>query len=293
MANSFEDELKQGALCELTDHDLAAELGRRGWVTTKDDPHAERHIDIEPFKKGRIRIAIASDTHLGSKYQQLTHWRHFARDVAPAWKPDIAFHCGDVVDGTHKMHRGMEYEQFVLGAEGQAAYAIENWPEVVGIRQKPVLQYVVGGNHDGSFFKDSGADILTTIARERSDIEVLGAPAATFHVENLQIYLLHPSGGPAYARSYKPQKLIEQFDPSAKPHVHICGHWHIPVHVPAYDGVEAFTLPSFQAQTPYLKTKGLFSVIGGLLLDIEYDGHGITSLRTHWQIYRRAIPHDY
>lgn len=281
------------ALADLEDHALVEELEARGWVLHRDDPKADRHIEIDAPKRGTVRIAIASDTHLGSKYQQLTHWRTFAQ-AAQDFGADIGLHAGDAVDGTHKMHRGMEFEQFRLGFEAQGNYAVDHWPEYRTKRGKrPVEQYVIGGNHDGSFHNDTGANILAKVAAARDDITFLGAPAATFHISGLDIYMLHPDGGPSYARSYRLQKIVEQLAPDTKPHVMVCGHWHVAAHVPGYRNVEAFALPCFQAQTPYLRRKGLAPVLGGLLLELEFSERGLEDMTTKWVRFPSAIDKDW
>ena len=295
---SFVDEARSFAAPEvaaLEDKDLLEELSRRGWIVHKDDPKSERHIDLDAPKRGRVKIAFESDTHFGSKYAQPTHLRAFCQ-TAGEWGADYILHAGDVFDGIHKMHRGMEYEQFIHGYEAHKRWAVEHWPTVTAGRGKAkrvVRRHVIGGNHDGSYFKDVGADILTAVAAERDDVTVLGAPAATFHVSGLSIYLVHPDGGVPYARSYKPQKAIEQMAPENKPHIWVAGHFHTPVHVPAYRNVEAFCLPSFQTQTPYLARKGLGSTVGGLLMEIEFSERGLEDLSTTWVIYRNHIPRDW
>lgn len=276
----------------LSDLELAEEMQRRGWIVHKDDPVVDRHVEIDAPKRGTVRFGVVSDTHLGSKYQQLTYWRRFC-DTAREWGAQFMLHAGDAVDGTHKMHRGMEFEQFVHGFEGQGRYAVDKWPELLNKRGKALPQYAIGGNHDGSFFSDVGANVLQLIADNRDDVEFLGAPAATFHIGGLQIYMLHPDGGPSYARSYRLQKIVEQLPADTKPHVLMAGHWHVTSHVPGYRSVEAFALPCFQSQTPYLRRKGLAPVIGGALFEMEYSERGLEDLTTKWVLYRSHLERDW
>lgn len=279
-------------VADLDDRELVAEMEARGWTIHKDQIQ-ERHIEVDAPVEGRIRFGMASDTHLGSKYQQLTHLRSFCK-AAEEWGVDFMLHGGDVIDGIHKAHRGMEYEQFKLGSEGQSAYAVEHLPEVRKRgKGKPVPWHVIGGNHDGWAYQDTGTNILTRIALERPDFHVLGAPQADFHIGPLTIRLLHPSGGTAYARSYKLQKIVEQISSDDKPHILVMGHWHIAAHVPGYRNVEAFAVPCFQSQTPYLQTKGLAPVIGGLLWEAEYDANGLRDLTSRWCLFRRPVEKDW
>lgn len=279
------------ALAEIDERDLATELSARGWVVHRDDPKADRHVEIDAPKRGTVRIAIASDTHFGSKYQQVTHLAAFG-EIASAFKPHLCLHGGDAVDGIYKMHRGMEYEQWAIGMDAQARAAVRYWPEIKS-GKKTIAWHAIGGNHDGSFFNESGANIFERISYERGDIEFLGAPAARFHVSGLSIDLLHPDGGVPYARSYKPQKIVEQLAPGEKPHVWLAGHWHVPSHIPSYRGVETISLPCFQSQTGYLRRKGLAPVIGGLLLEIEYSERGLEDITTKWVLFHTAVEKDW
>jgi predicted phosphodiesterase len=296
----FADEVLH-PLVHLEESALVAELSRRGWIAHKDDPTDARHIVLDAPKRGKVKIAFESDTHIGSKYQQVTRWHEFAK-AAGEWGADYVLHAGDAYDGIHKMHRGMEYEQFIHGFRAHLDYGVNNWPVFERtVKARPggrarteiIPQSVIGGNHDGSYYNEAGADILGATAARRPDITVLGAPAATFHISGLSIYLVHPDGGVPYARSYKPQKAVEQLAPENKPHLWVAGHWHTPVHVPGYRNVEAFTLPSFQAQSSYLMRKGLMSTVGGVLMELEFSEHGLEDLTVKWVIYRRHIERDY
>jgi hypothetical protein len=191
------------------------------------------------------------------------------------------------------MHRDQEFELFRHGADSQATYARDHIPILKNKRGKHLPTYIIGGNHDGSFWNDAGANVLRTICDARGDLYFLGAPAATFRVGPLNIYLLHPDGGPSYARSYRLQKIVEQLAPDTKPHIMLAGHWHIACHLPAYRNVETFALPCFESQTAYLRRKGLAPVIGGVLFDAEYNKRGLLNLETKWVIYRTPMESDY
>ena len=104
---------------------------------------------------------------------------------------------------------------------------------------------------------------------------------------------MHPHGGMSYARSYKAQKIIEQFQPETKPHVLLCGHWHVANHLPAYRNVEGFLVPSFQGQTQFARRLGLQSIVGGLILDIQYGPEGLRNLRSEWVLNRAPLADDH
>lgn len=266
------------------DKDLIEHLENKGYVVTIDQPE-HRQIKLQPNRGKKVRFGVVSDTHLGNKYQQITYLHDFYRR-AKEFKVNFMLHAGDLVDGQN-MHKDQQFELFAHGVKAQAQYAIKNYPYI-----PKVNTYVIGGNHDGSGWKDSGADVLAAISAGRPDIVSLGAIQATFHFGPLRIMLMHPDGGVAYARSYKLQKIVEGFEADNKPHILLCGHWHIQCHV-SVRNVEAFAIPCFQAQTPFMKRKGLNPVIGGYLFEVEYDESGLVSLWTNFVRYSAPIEKDY
>lgn len=268
----------------ITNQEMILALEKDGFVVTKDEV-TDRVIQLGKKPIGSVRFGVVSDTHFGSKYQQLTHLQDFCHQ-AEDFGVEFMLHGGDIVDGQN-MHRDQQFELFKHGVDAQANYTIENLPNV------GVPWYAIGGNHDGSGWNDVGANVLRPVSAERTDFHFLGAPTATFHYGNLTIRLVHPDGGPAYARSYKPQKIVEQMAPDSKPDILILGHWHIANHLPGYRNVEAFCVPCFQSQTPYIARKGLAPVIGGILFEAEYGESGLMNLMTKWVLYRTPITADY
>ena len=273
-----------------SDAELISTLEARGFYVLKD-AHNERDVALSDQPSGTVRFAVVSDTHLGHKHQQLTHLRNFygtARD----WGAQFMLHGGDLVDG-QRMHRDQEFELHRHGVDAQGRYAAEALPVLKSKRGRDLSTYAIGGNHDGSGWNDAGADVLRVIKGERDDFVPLGAPTAMFHWGPLRIMLMHPDGGPSYARSYKLQKIVENFAPDTKPHLLLAGHWHVANHLPGYRNVEAFALPCFQAQTAYLRRKGLAPVIGGLLFEAEYGVTGLHNLTTKWVIYHSTVDRDW
>ncbi len=271
------------------DRTLIQALEARGYVIRKD-ARPERQVKLPAPKRGKVRFGVVSDTHLGHVKQQLTYWRTFTADAA-RWGAEFILHGGDLVDGQN-MHRDQQWELHRHGAYAQAKYAAEVMPKLE--RGGTVLPtYIIGGNHDGSAFVDAGANVLDTLQSKRPDVKFLGAPTATFHAGPVRIFLMHPDGGVSYARSYRQQKIIEQFAPDDKPHLLLTGHWHVTNHLPGYRNVEGFMLPCFQAQTAFLKRKGLAPQIGGLLVELEYSTRGLEDVTTKWVLYRTALESDY
>jgi hypothetical protein len=67
--------------------------------------------------------------------------------------------------------------------------------------------------------------------------------------------------------SYKPQKIIESLSGGTKPNILATGHFHKAEYL-FYRNVHSLQTGTFQAQTPFMQTKGLSAHISGWLLDI-------------------------
>lgn len=218
------------------------------------------------------KIGLLSDTHLGSKFQQLTAL-YDAYKIFDERNVDTILHAGDLLDGVG-MYREHPQETFLHTAPEQRKYAEDVYPRP---KKQGLKTHLVGGQHDRSFYKkDDGYDILEHIAEHRDDIVYHGFFSHKFYFKELLVQLEHPGGGLAYARSYSVQKIVENMVgfintiPSAvMPTVLIVGHWHTPLHIPVYMGVDTVMLPCFQAQTPYMQQrKNMMPTVGCAIAEL-------------------------
>lgn len=276
-------------LSEVKTAKLLESLKSRGYFVSKVPPTVSGKIFKADTKKlaGRTyRFAVLSCTQIGSKYQQMTHLHSFYK-LCKKRGIDLVLHCGDLVDGS-KVYRGQEYELFLHGADQQRDYVIKNYPKIEGINTKVIL-----GNHDESFWKTDGYNIVRAICDQREDMDYLGDYLAFITIDKIKIALMHGAGGVAYARSYKVQKIIEQLAPEVKPHMLFIGHWHVQAHIPAYRNVEGISIGCFQSQTPFLTRLGLSPNIGGLVVEMRVDDNGLLGFKTEWIPYYAPIKDDY
>ena len=269
----------------------------RGRVTLIREPGAA--VDRERVRMryfgDDIRIGLVSDTHFGSRYQQLTRLQE-AYATFDEEKVHLVLHSGDIVDGV-QLYRGHTQELFLQGADEQRDYAVDNYPVLPGIKT-----HIVAGNHDLSFKKTVGYNIVQAICAGRDDLVYEGEVSGEFLFQNCVLRLLHPSGGVAYARSYKPQKIAEALaataiddlrasDPTALPHLLALGHWHI-TNLGKYMGVVCISLPCFQSQTPYLAAKGLQPELGWVVLHMRVADQTVSRIRVE-NFWARPIKNDY
>jgi predicted phosphodiesterase len=282
------------SIASLDDRELAAELSRRGYsveiekLAEAEDRRFE--VKIKRFQGDYFKVGCISCSHLGSRYQQLTALREFYRYCAIN-EIDTVLHTGDAIDGDGTVYDGQIYEMFLQGADPQMEYMIENYPQEEGVNT-----YIIGGNHDNSFIKSSNANVLDKVSKAREDINYLGEYGAFFKIKGTEIdfYLMHGGGrSNPYARSYRMQKVIENFTPENKPHILLLGHWHVNCHIPQYRNVEGFLMGAFQSQTPHLKRLGIWPSTTAQILEIYPDDKGIAKIKTEWLHWHIVGERDY
>lgn len=259
----------------LKPEEMIESLQEQGYRITRDDPGVQRDIayvksmSVERWDGGEtLRFGVVSDTQLGSRKQQLT-FLNMTYDRFQANGIDTVLHCGDLVDGDGRVYPGQQYDLFVHGYSKQLEYAIEKYPARDGMKT-----YLIAGNHDWSFWQRGGADILAEMAKERKDILYQGYGGAALNLNGISIYLIHLKSGLTYARSYKIQKIIEQFAPAQKPDMLFAGDKHSWAHLPMYRNVFATQMGCFQAQTDHEKRLGLYPEIGGMVVEVQYGTKG-------------------
>lgn len=248
---------------QVSEATMLEHLLLRGYQLVKEAvvENLEYHVDTSRFKGDKVRFGIVSDTHLCSKYQQLTFLNQAYDYFAENGITDV-IHAGDMLAGNGKVYRGQVYELFRQGADEAMEYAIAHYPKRDGI-----TTHVIAGNHDLSFLASDGLDIIKAICGRRDDLNYLGHYSATVTFGKLKVGVHHGEGGVSYARSYKLQKLIEQLAPENKPHIFVLGHYHISCELPMYRNVYGIMLPCFEAQTPYLVRKGLYPELGFYVME--------------------------
>ena len=248
----------------------------------------DTQIDIEKLKHGRF--GFITDTHFGSKFQQLTYLNDFYERCYKLGV-DYMLHAGDLSDGNGSLYRGQRFEMFLHGYKEQRDFTVEQYPKIDG-----VSTYTILGNHDESFIRTIDINILEEIEQRRPDIEYIGRRGAYIYLvdKSVKTYLQHPDGGLAYAISYKAQKFIEGFASEHKPQVFLIGHYHMTGQF-FIRNVHAYLGGCFQSQTPYLRAKGLMPQVGGWIVefDIASDGWSIEEINSKLIPYYKPIKDDY
>jgi len=226
----------------------------------------ERRIYKIPVKlKGNVRkIGLISDTHFGSLYQRADSLAEIYSVFKKEGVTDV-FHAGDVLEG-EGMYKGQVYEIFAHGLDAQLNEAHKGAECTKGIRT-----HFIVGNHDLSYSKVVGIDVGRLIA-EATGWNYLGPNYAMVHIGTekmpFSLAVMHPSGGTAYALSYKSQKVAESFSGGQKPSLLSIGHFHKSDWMPCYRNIEVYQAGCFQSQTPFMATKPTPAHVGGWIVEI-------------------------
>jgi predicted phosphodiesterase len=278
----------------LDEQELIGVLEQRGYVVHRPEPPAPKaELDVSRLRGDRVRIGVVSDLHFGSKWQQPTylreHYRYFRkRRVQAVLIP------GDITDGASSMHAGFEYEVWAHGFDAQKQAALEAIPDI------GVPQYLIAGNHDASHWKASGADIVQAICSERDDLNYLGGGRSRFgsvgyvEVGGVLIQLCHPHLGITRQRSYRLETWIERLQPP-RPRLVVMGNFHKTAEI--YDegrNCWGIMVPSFQAQSNWMASKGISSVVGSCILEFGTATKGLApSLSIEWLLEYEPRPNDW
>lgn len=234
-----------------------------------------------------IKFGLLGDTHINSKYTQLTHL-HALYDIYAQEGITDVYHTGDIDEG-EEMRLGHKYECYTQGADCHVEEIVRVYP-----KRKNMITHLIIGNHDASLIKRAGMDIGIAIARERADMNYLGAMNAMVYLtDNCELELRHPGGGTAYAISYKTQKMIEAMGADEKPKIFAFGHFHKSEYL-LYRNVHAIQTGTLQSQTPFMREHASSATMGGWIIEIEVDAHGtIERFRCEFIPFYAAIPNDY
>lgn len=240
---------------------IRVEQGHVGIVMPVPDERI-RDVGIHPVVGKRQKVAVISDIHLGSKYCMRKQLQDFVQAAYAEGVREVL--CpGDVLDGDY---RHGKFEMSHMGLDAQTQDLFEVLPKLPGL-----TYHCITGNHDFTFTEQSGVDVGQFVMgyfreRGREDIHFYGNRGAFLKIRGAVVHLWHPRSGVSYARSYAIQKHIEKYASSEKPHILLCGHWHVYCHV--YErGVHGIACPTFQGGgSAFSKSLGGAPAIGGLIL---------------------------
>lgn len=222
----------------------------------------------------RFKLGLISDSHWGSKASQMSGLIKAVDIMYDCGIRDI-LHCGDLNAGRN-VYKGQELDNVTMRADEQLSLVTAYWPKRDGLRYR-----IMGGNHDWSLVKHGGFNAVKAACKAREDFTYCGFDLVTVPLtDEIDAMMWHPSGGQAYAMSYRSQKMVEQIaleqlmkviKKSATPRVRFLfvGHWHGilmgyekgPIHI-QHPG-------SFEGETNLSRRMGAFPQISAVILEGE------------------------
>lgn len=232
-------------------------------------------------------FGLIGDTHINSKYTQLTYLNHFYSICSDRGIKDI-YHTGDIDEG-EQMRIGHQYDCYTQGADSHINEIVKNYPRFEG-----VTTHFITGNHDASIYKRCGVDIGKSIAAKRPDLDYLGRDCARIEITpNCILELRHPWDGTAYAISYKTQKMMDGMEADSKPNILAVGHYHKMEYL-FYRNIHCFQTGCFQCQTPFTRGRGISVHLGGWIVTVEVDKLGHIQMITPQMVpFYKGIENDY
>lgn len=275
----------QEAVAELRGQGFEVNLRDGEVVLDRQHRPSDMVLDLTQFYRDKLLVGIISCTHFGNRYRQLGGLSSFYQ-VCEKDGVNVVIMAGDLTDGLG-MYKGQEYDQYAHGADEQVAATVEEYP------RSSVKTMVIGGNHDYSFQRRSGTNVVRRICEQRPDLEYCGMLAANYTVgDQVRVRVMHARGGVPYARSYRGQKSNEALGRGdGVPQLLVIGGMHVVDYVP-YLGVHTWLCGCFQGQTPYLQEKGLFPDIGGWIATVNLGDDGsLNRCRLEWVAF--AEKHEF
>lgn len=276
-------------------HDFRIVDGQLVVGTAPTDIDRETKIDLG---KEHLRIALVSDTHGGSLYEQNTALHHTYRWCDGTVKDpftrkypepvDYFVHCGDFTQGSDKMHRDQPFSVHVHGFEQQTDYVVGTYPK----SERGTKTLAISGNHDDSYLNGDGGNVVRAISERRPDIVYLGQDAAYLTIGGLKMYLVHPEGGSAYAKSYNPQKFAEALPISRAINLLAIGHLHS-WNTGEDHGIMHFLLPCYQSQYAWMARKKLHPALGCVIVDVYLTDNGEVGRIDYSRLRYQAVKDDW
>lgn len=210
-----------------------------------------------------------SDAHIGcAQFQpQLFEYmvKFFTRE-----KPDFILNPGDHLEGMSG-RPGHVYELSHVGFAQQYKYALELYSQLDNFHH-----YGIDGNHDQWYFKkhDGGVVVGEELQKGLKRYHHLGQDEGNLTIGHINLKLVHPGDGTAYATSYKLQKRIESFSNGVKPHIVLSGHYHKALYLFSR-GVHGLECGTLCGQTNYMRGKGLAAHMGFGFVRVYTNKRGV------------------
>lgn len=246
------------------------EKDQEAYVVINDHPDfaKENIYSIKTSLDNNTKIAVISDLHFGSKYEQIAilndMYRKFALDEIK-----YVLVVGNLIEGVYSNKDALEFGSSLItnDPQAQADHLIEYYPRVDGI-----TTLFVTGKTDHSCSKK--LNVGDYISKNRSDMIYLGPKSCTLKFNNVSIKAEQVKNGDAYTVAYPPQKYSRSMSSYEDYDIVLLGGTRNAQYFPYIRDMQLFSIPSVVGRTPKMVSLGQQNSIGALTLDIEYSRTG-------------------
>lgn len=135
-----------------------------------------------PKDTSTIRVLLTSDTHLGNINDNI-ECIHNMTEYCIINNIHLVLNCGDFFDGIYPENPSNK----ISDSLEQIAYGLKNYPY-----DKNILNFVLLGNHDATFWLKDGIDIKTVLENRRHDIIPVDYGYGRVNIGGCQFRMQHP-----------------------------------------------------------------------------------------------------
>jgi len=208
-----------------------------------------------------IVIGIISDTHLGNKLCAIEELRRFYEIAENEWVKTI-LHWWDLTDWID-VYKWQVFELKEHSLEEQIEVIKKHYPKL-----KNWKTYYILWNHDESWLKKVGINIANLISNLRKDLEYLWFYNWRIILNWFIIDLQHWWWSQAYAKSYKLQKYLENYNKWDDPDIFILWHYHDSLYL-MYRWIHSFLPGAFLRENLLAKRYKLWNTIWWWIVNLK------------------------
>ncbi len=237
-------------------------------------PKGEEPIEWN-LEDGWHKFGFSSDYHFNDKAHRLDALELYF-DILADEGIKTVLNAGDLDAGNGRIYRGQLNDLTSFGFDNHVDNIVKTLP-----KKKDLEQLIIGGNHDESFMKSDGVDLVRHVAQRRLDVEYLGMYHAEISITpQVKLDMVHGEGY-AYTLGYALQKYLRGQHKGQRPDILGMGHYHSNL-FSDYNGTIGMYLGTFQDTNDFVKRKGLTTAGGGWILEFELKNGLMRRIRPEW-----------
>ena len=270
--NLLESLRKKQVLVEVDQDEETVTLG-----TTMSTPREPIVIDSKRYFGGNIvRFGLVGESHIGSKFERVDA-ANAMYDLFEKEGIKQVYHTGNTIDGYRVGIN--EHDVYAIGMDEQVQAFIDKYPQRKGIK----TSFISAPDHEGWWVKRTHVDIGKYIEMKaqdqgRKDLEHIGYMEADIELKrpggSSILRVVHPSGGTAYAISYKAQKMGTSYQGGEKPRILCIGHFHKMDYL-YWREIFCFQAGCLVDQTSFMRSQLIEAMVGGWIIEAHQNDDGV------------------